>query len=447
MPGANKSPKDLAEVVYAELQSQSDVSPSKEILCDLFETMYFASLRTEESQPIVFDVVFLDPDNPDPSPPERIRHDRWTSIPLASRLPFTIADLVKIAKASDPRTSSLATYHEDDQLFIWGLIDQGNSYHAFVNYDSDSGHARPGIFQASIKGIGHIAVFIEYEQIAELRINAIPPKLMDVLGGGPVLDALQPGISSYIEAVRAALPEDVYADRDHWDAGLTSYWIASLCRLLLRAQNYHHGGAVLITPDTAFQGLNVKYGIHYERLRYALERRALLQVQSTYASDEIFTEYLDQEAEEIPVDLYLDEMIHTDDLDDNRSELDGAIWFVSLLTRVDGLVLLDEQFNVQGFGVEITYAQPPTSVFVAGDRRAVKTRMREANYNHYGTRHRSMMRYCAQVPGSIGFVISQDGDVRVITQVRDRLVMWDSIKLQQHLTRRMRRRPHRASPS
>ena len=48
----------------------------------------------------------------------------------------------------------------------------------------------------------------------------------------------------------------------------------------------------------------------------------------------------------------------------------------------------------------------------------------------YGTRHRSMMSYCAAVPGSVGFVISQDGNVRVVTQVRGRLVMWNNIKLQ-----------------
>jgi hypothetical protein len=40
-----------------------------------------------------------------------------------------------------------------------------------------------------------------------------------------------------------------------------------------------------------------------------------------------------------------------------------------------------------------------------------------------------MMRYCFQHPGSIGFVISQDGEVRVITKVRDALIIWENIKL------------------
>jgi hypothetical protein len=40
-----------------------------------------------------------------------------------------------------------------------------------------------------------------------------------------------------------------------------------------------------------------------------------------------------------------------------------------------------------------------------------------------------MMRYCAQEPGSLGFVISEDGEVRAFTSVNSRLVMWENIKL------------------
>jgi hypothetical protein len=41
-----------------------------------------------------------------------------------------------------------------------------------------------------------------------------------------------------------------------------------------------------------------------------------------------------------------------------------------------------------------------------------------------------MMRYCYAVPGSVGFVISQDGEIRAMTRVGDDLVFWDSIRPQ-----------------
>ena len=433
MATSNSSPKNLAEVVYSELKSRGSACPRLEVLIDLFESMYFASLSTEESNLITFDIVYIDPDNPDPKPPRRIVKDRWSYVRLAEAIPVTVSNLVKIANASDPRTSSFAVYHDKrGHLSVWGLIDQGTRYHHFVNHDSETGPERPGVFQASIAGIGNLVAHIEYERIAELKINTLLSDPLDVLWGGPVHHALEPGIRAYLDSVRGSLAAHLYKARSHWDASLTSQWISSLCRLLLRVQNSRHGAALLITPDTSLHGVNVTYRTDYQRLRSALETWALMQIRLTYASDRIHTDYLDRSAEELPVDLYLDEAVHENDRLDTRSELDGTIWFISLLTRVDGLVLMTPTLEVQGFGVEITYAEEPSGVFMAGDRRATKKRLREVDYNHYGTRHRSMMRYCSQVPGSVGFVISQDGDVRVMTQVRAQLVMWENIKLQLH---------------
>ncbi len=42
------------------------------------------------------------------------------------------------------------------------------------------------------------------------------------------------------------------------------------------------------------------------------------------------------------------------------------------------------------------------------------------------------MRYCSKIADSVGFVISQDGDVRVMTQVRGKLVVWENLRLQLH---------------
>lgn len=150
---------------------------------------------------------------------------------------------------------------------------------------------------------------------------------------------------------------------------------------------------------------------------------------------------MDKDAEEVPVDLYLEESIANYDLEEIRNELHGIIWFISLLTRVDGLVLLNQNLEVRGFGVEITEAEEPSEIYTAGDALASDYFLRKVDYQQYGTRHRSMMRYCAKFPGSLGFVVSQDGDVRVMTKVGDRLVLWENIQLQlpKFVSRRRRR--------
>ena len=215
-------------------------------------------------------------------------------------------------------------------------------------------------------------VYIGYEKVAELKVNTLLGRACDVLWSGPVHDTLLPGIQTYMEAVRRALPEHVYNDCSHWNTSLASYWMSSLCRLLLRVQNYRHGGAVLITPDTSSSGLNVKYRIQYPRLRSALKTRALLGIQQTYASDQIFENCLEKSADEVPTELYLDETVFGQELSENQSELDGTLWFIALLSRVDGLVLMSPSLEVQGFGVEITYAEEPSAIFMAGDARATK---------------------------------------------------------------------------
>jgi hypothetical protein len=44
-----------------------------------------------------------------------------------------------------------------------------------------------------------------------------------------------------------------------------------------------------------------------------------------------------------------------------------------------------------------------------------------------------MFSYCWNNNGSLGFVISQDGDIRAITRVEDKLVIWENIKVQQFI--------------
>jgi hypothetical protein len=430
---ANQFPKDFADAVCSELRRRASFCPQRDILVGLFESMYFASLKTEESQPIVFHIVYLDPHNPDPTPPERIVKDRWSSVKLAKPIPATMPNLIKIAKASDPRTSSLAVYPDRrGRLTVWGLIDQGNRYHDFVNYEDESGPERPGIFQASIAGIGHLVAYRGLWKIAELKTNTILRHALNVLEGGPVLETLGTGIQLYIKGVKREIPQHIYGDRPHWDSSLSSFWIASLCRLLLRVQNYRHGGAILMTPDTSFAGLNIKYRINYSRLKSALHTHALAKIGETFASDKIFENYLDKDFDNIPADLYLDETVSNNELSENRSDLDGTIWFISLLTRVDGLVLMSPTLEVKGFGVEITYSNEPLEVFIARNRDGTESGLRRVDFNHYGTRHRSMIRYCAHTPNSIGFVISQDGEVRIMTQVGGKVVMWENVKLQHH---------------
>lgn len=431
MGSRSSHPSDLAEVVFHELRRRNDgAGPSLEVQTDLFESLYFASLGTEEGESIRFDVVYLDPADPDPHPPAHLGPDRWTCVRFGASLPATIPNLVKLALASDPRNSAFALYHDGDgRLFVWGLVDLGNRQYDYISHAADWAYAPPGLFQAAIFGTGSVGARIGYESIGGLKLNTLTGIQHDVLAEGPIRDSLQPGIRSFLAAIRGALPRGVYERRPDRDASLTGEWLSAFSRLLLSVYHLRHGGAVLITPDASRRGLDIKYAIGYGRLRSALQAEALLGIRQTDVRDRIAGDYLERNADAIPAGLYREEATYVRRSEKQQNELDGTIRFISLLTRVDGLVLLDHDLAVHGFGVMIGPGRDPAEVYLAGDSRAPPGELRRVDANHYGSRHRSMMRYCADNPGSVGFVFSEDGDVRAMTQVGGRVVMWEPIRL------------------
>ncbi|HJV66148.1 MAG TPA: hypothetical protein VJ550_10475 [Geomonas sp.] len=429
MTSRNKSPKNLAEAVCAELRKRHLPFPDEKIIIELFETIYYSSLKTEESEPVKFHMVFMDPSVPDVKPPRNARKDRWSFIPFAEPIRFTVSNLVKIAKSSELRTTSFVAWPDKEgSLLIWGLVDQQNLFHKFLNRSAEIKPDRPGLFQASVEGIGVIEVYMRFEKVAELRINELIRNSLDIFREGPVRQLLAPGIDAHLNSVRAHLADDMFFADGSMDELHTQQWLSVLCRILLRIQKIKKGGAILITPTVDTPDLNIKYRINYSRLRTSLTTNAVTKIKSEYLEN-VLLELSETKDRDIPSQQYFQLRKFEKELRANKNEIDGVIWFVAILTRVDGLVVMDRNLDVQGYGVEIMTSQEPSDLYLATDRMATTAKQKPASYTHFGTRHRSMMRYCFQHPGSIGFVISQDGEVRVITKVGERLMVWENIKL------------------
>lgn len=193
--------------------------------------------------------------------------------------------------------------------------------------------------------------------------------------------------------------------------------------------------------DKIKSDLDIKYKIEYERLPDSMERLLQLLVQNTTYSDIIHSEYLDTEEDEIPVSLYLDEDVSRFEKVDTRSEIKGAIRFIASLSCVDGLVVLDNSLKVQGFGAVIKTKELPEFIYTSKTSVINESKLTQVNPNNLGTRHRSMFSYCWTNKGSLGFVISQDGDIRAITRINDKLIMWENIRVLQFIQSRKLKRP------
>ena len=420
-------PEDLANHVHSQLVARKEHPPSLRVLTRLFETLYFASLKREENQPISCRVAFIIRKRPDPHPPRRIVADRWQYFPLAHDLPFNVRNLVKLSTAVDPWGSTLAVDTDSHgKLRIWGLIDQSVHYSTYIVKEVSSGAEMPGMFQAVIHGTGEIAAYKTYVLLGNLKQDTLVVRQQRVFQSGPVHSKLMLSIRDFQQRVRRKVGSALYNERGHWDQSLEEMWISALCRVLISIQRYHHGGTVLISDVGS--GLNPKYSLQYGRLADALFRAAVHSIENTSYKDEIIEEYLDTEADDIPVDLYWDEAASGDEMEDTNDEVTGCVRFLASLSRTDGLIWLDSKLQLKAFGVEVTVRDDPTRAFLARNTQATKTR--NLDLNHFGTRHRSVLRYCAANPKSVGFVVSQDGDVRAITQFDNRVLLWDNVRIQ-----------------
>jgi hypothetical protein len=282
------------------------------------------------------------------------------------------------------------------------------------------------VFQVVIQGTGEIAVYKSYVLLGSLNQDTLVKGQQRVFQYGPVHSKLMKSIKTFQDRVRSEVGKQLYRERDHWPATLEQNWLSALCRILIGIHKYQHGGAILISNSAI--GLNPKYSLAYDRLADALFRSSVLSIRHTSYSDTIHENYLDKEVDEIPTELYLSESVDGTDLNDTNDELTGCVRFLASLSRVDGLIWLDFDLNLKGFGVEITARDDPEKAVIATNSKG--TQAKTLNISQYGTRHRSMLRYCAANHDSIGFVISQDGDVRAITHAKDRVVLWDNVRIQ-----------------
>jgi hypothetical protein len=137
------------------------------------------------------------------------------------------------------------------------------------------------------------------------------------------------------------------------------------------------------------------------------------------------------DSEDIPTTLYLDENISAFEKDETSDELKGVIRFISSLSCIDGLVVMNPELKVIGFGAVIKNIELPEFIYHSKTSNIKSGKLTQINPDNFGTRHRSMFSYCWKHPGSLGFVVSQDGDIRVITRIEDKLIIWENIKVQQ----------------
>jgi DisA bacterial checkpoint controller nucleotide-binding len=198
-------------------------------------------------------------------------------------------------------------------------------------------------------------------------------------------------------------------------------------RLIATMRDAHHGGTLLLVPRERATPLVSDGGVL--RLKYAfvdgeprrryrtlilavLRELAIAGAELSPRPDRVgWGEYRSSTR---PAIVALDEAIL------EMSQLLAA------LGEVDGAVLLTDGFEVVGFGGEITGTLPEIrSVERALDLEARTTET--VAIDNVGTRHRSAYRFCAQEPGAVAIVVSQDGGVQFVANHNGKPTYWEHV--------------------
>jgi hypothetical protein len=423
---------EVAKLIHRHLRRRKQRSPGIAQLEQLVKTLFFASLKTEESREVTCTVALVDVRDPAGEDPPQIRPHRRSYVPLETPIVLGTRTLTQFSQAAPPWASCIAVYAKDQRFYICGFFDQEIQYRTALNQEGGSWFARPGLFQIEVTGVGSLTVFDDRTLITTLNQDAVIGTFRDVVNEGPIAKILAKYIVTLEKKIRkrlSGLIPKVYIDI-YFGESAADVWLQMLSRILLGIKRQKHGGALLIIPVLKSADLKIKYKLAYDKTELVIAKHITNAILENAAWFEI-ENYLEMEAENIPAVYYLDETVANNERKDAVQAEVGCANFIASLAGVDGLILMAGGVKVRGFAVEITRRRDPDKVYAARGARIGKGNLRQIDFARFGTRHRSMMRYCYHHPRSIGFVISQDGDIRAMTRVPRGLILWENIRLQE----------------
>lgn len=440
----DKNIKALIKAIREHFPGRIDVT-SNALLASLLETTFLTSTITDEGRKVQCSIAVFDSTDLDTDTPEIVRSDRWSITTLKEPIPFTPEHLARISQAARPHAAALAVRPGAKSGWsIWGLVDQEHLVQGFRHHRSDKFYPRAGRFQIEIVSPGCIAIYCDTVLIAQLRRDSLTREFQDVFHKGPLAKALDKMANGHRSRVAQAVlrwkgpSDDLKPDAkpsdmtiavpgellNLWLERAKERWLEALSGTLLEMRQLQHGGALLIVPQESFTDLSIKHEIDYRRLEGALTERCASDIMEW-----AFHHYGRHTDDEDRLRIMLLELQQAErrQMDAARGEA-GAMQFISSLSGIDGLVLAVGGMNVRGFGVEILAKRDPKNAYLA--TRPTGAAGEQIDPTRWGTRHRSMMRFCAKHKGSIGFVVSQDGDVRAMMRVADRLMVWPNVDIE-----------------
>jgi hypothetical protein len=415
-------PRQLAELLWSawigEKRTHTAVD-SEDTLSGFLSVAYQASLLREESRPVECRIALLGLDHDDGQSLARIgfRLFRFSRPRI-----FVEQEIRRVAPATGFYRSMIAVRRRENREFeIMGLIHTGEwSRDLTVGIDGLN-YPIPDWLIIHVRGPGNLVICRGGERIATLLNGRIEGHGFDLftstwlgeryrrLGDGFTVKPLAN------PSARVAVREDL----------VTNIGQNFLKRVIREIRNSRHGGALVFVPKFLAGSLlksggplRAKYRIDERctespfRMIFEEVSRHLVRIAIAKGRTSIgWKEYLEW-FEELPYTY-------------SQRFLELAHW-LSDLTAVDGCLLLDHEFTVLGFGVEIQIPGfEDEMVYQALDIEASACALESVEIA--GTRHRAAYRLSRVHEECLTIVVSQDGAVKFVANHRGKVTYWNHL--------------------
>ncbi len=399
-----------------ELGLAGDRLPSAGTLAQLIDVVCQTSLLQEEGEPLQVRTVFAAAEEL----AEEVKNldAAWHVVLFDEEMPFTAQTLRKLAPAVSYYRSMLGVCGSCAAPSIWGIVVTGTQW---VNRPVSIPHAAT-----------HLPHHLIFHALApgHLMITYGASRLVEVSGGKLLTEGFDPFLSQWLPQRFANIRAGVIADLVFGkspesackvDQSFVRHAAQSVIRRVLRlVRARRHGGMLIYLPEDSVcqdwlpQWLRFRVRFQqdetsgrFRTLLLSLLARAVAVAQEQGLRHVTWADYL---------------QLHDSKLAEIESAMTDFASFLADLMSIDGALVLNQRFQLIGFGAEILGDSHVATIARALDLEATEVQMEPAD--SAGTRHRSAYRLVSAQPAVIAVVVSQDGEARFVAHHRDQLTYW-----------------------
>lgn len=420
MINKNIYPPNIAEVLVSRpLPSEYDSYgkiPDYASVLQILEVSFLASMKKEEHRDIQFRICYMDAETDDSNEVHSTGR-RWIKFQQARE--FNVRELTRLAPAISPNSSLICVSRTptSTSLQIVGIVNCRPTESTVHHQDRLFQVELPRLFNVFVSEPGELSINLGNRQLLYLKDGAIHQPTTTLFHRKYIRDFVDSNEKDMQCVAALELKKEGHQEASDDDLTPATLYRDFLYRVLSRMCELSHGGSLLLVPQQ-FDLRNNKLSDSV-KLKYPIVNTSLWRNQIDYLKGlrKLIAELIKSGSKSLPI---------TKEMQDasNRVLLDAN--FISQLTLVDGAVVMTTHFDLLGFGGEITSnAVVPTVECAVNDIIVENNSSLENN----GTRHRSVYRFCYDIDGAIGFVVSQDGGVKAVKRIGDSIRTWVNVSV------------------